>query len=139
MSEPITLIQRSLPDHLDAAHGFVQQAELILPHVDRRLLGGVRATAKRMNALRALDAKCLLVLEKEPQLRLAGALPAATPADCARHRTDRERANSAAALREQGLPWGRIGAQIGVSAERARQIVQGASDCRPPPCRVAGG
>lgn len=123
--EPISSIQGSLPDHLDAAQGFVQQATLILPHVDRRLPGGVRATAKRMNAVRALDAKCVLVLEQQPQLRLTGALPAATPPDCARHRTDRERADRAAALREQGMPWGRIGAQIGVSAERARQIVRG--------------
>jgi hypothetical protein len=121
--EPIAAIQASLPDHLDAKEGFVDQAEAILPHLDRRLPGGVRVTARRPNGFRALEADCLRILEYHPELRLTGPLPPATAANRARYRASRERAEGAARLHEQGLSWTQIAARIGVIRESARHIV----------------
>ncbi|HWS13684.1 MAG TPA: hypothetical protein VN279_12840 [Rhodocyclaceae bacterium] len=121
--EPISAIQVSLPDHLDAKEGFVDQAEAILPHLDRRLPGGVRVTARRPNGFRALQADCLRILECHPQLRLTGPLPRAATENRARYQAARERAERAARLHEQGLSWTQIAARIGVIRESARHIV----------------
>jgi len=121
--EPIAAIQGALPDHLDAMKGFALQAELILPHLDRRLVDAVRATARRTKAFRALGAHCLRIFDQQPQLRLTGPLPPASPSGRARYRARRERAEWATVMHGQGMPFAEIGGRIGVSAERARQIV----------------
>jgi hypothetical protein len=121
--EPISAIQASLPDHLDAKEGFVRQAEALLPHLDRRLPGGVRVTARRPNGFRALEARCLEILLARADLRLTGPLPDATPANRARHLAQRKRAERASMLHEQGLSWAEIGARLGVIRDSARQIV----------------
>ncbi|MBS1172921.1 MAG: hypothetical protein H6R12_1751 [Proteobacteria bacterium] len=119
--EPIAAIQGALPDHLDARKGFALQAELILPHLDRRLVDAVRATATRTKAFRALGEHCLQIFDQQPRLRLTGPLPPASPSSRARAR--RERAEWATMMHGQGMSLTEIAARIGVSAERARQIV----------------
>ena len=121
--EPIASIQGALPDHLDARKGFALQAELILPHLDRRLVDAVRATATRTKAFRALGEHCLQIFDQQPRLRLTGPLPPASPSSRARYRARRERAEWATMMHGQGMSLTEIGARIGVSAERARQIV----------------